>query len=66
MKALRDLWLVVTGRSERGELARPEVIVHDPGAQGPYDLDDPFHDPGVQSRVATVIAAAKDLPSRKR
>jgi hypothetical protein len=65
LKALRDLWLAVTGRPAESEPARPEVIVHDPGAQGPHDLDDPFHDPGVQSRMAGVIAAAKDIPPKK-
>ena len=43
------------GRSKR-EAPRPAVIVHDPASQGPHDLDNPFHDPGVQTRIAGVIA----------
>ena len=33
-----------------------DVIVHDPGAARPHDLDDPFLDPAVQSRIGDVIA----------
>jgi hypothetical protein len=32
------------------------MIVHDPDAERPRDLDDPFFDPKVQSRMAEVIA----------
>jgi hypothetical protein len=32
--------------------------LHDPAASSPHDLDDPFFDPVVQSRVATMIAGA--------
>jgi len=55
LKPIRDLWLAMMGRSKR-EAPRPAVIVHDPASQGPHDLDDPFHDPGVQTRIAGVIA----------
>jgi hypothetical protein len=34
------------------------VLLHDPAASSPHDLDDPFFDPAVQSRVATMIAGA--------
>lgn len=34
----------------------PEVILHDPAASRPHDLDDPFFDPNVQKRVAEIIA----------
>jgi hypothetical protein len=51
----RDLWLAFTGQQPVPP-ARPEVIFHDPGAQRPHDLDDPFIDPQVQSRVGGVIA----------
>jgi hypothetical protein len=40
---------------------RPErlsIIVHDPGASKPHDLDDPFLDPKVRERVGAVIADA--------
>jgi hypothetical protein len=53
--AIRDLWFAVTGQHSVRAMA-PEVIVHDPGSQRPHDLDDPFFDPEVQSRMAGVIA----------
>ena len=46
----------MTGQDSAREPAAPEVIVHDPGAERPHDLDDPFFDPKVQSRMAGVIA----------
>ena len=55
-QTIRDFWLAMTGRQSAREPASPEVIVHDPGAQRPHDLDDPFFDPKVQSRIAGVIA----------
>jgi hypothetical protein len=51
----RDLWFGVKGSSPPREPVA-EVIVHDPEAQRPHDLDDPFFDPEVQSRMAGVIA----------
>ena len=52
--------------------ARPEslppsgVLVHDPAAARPHDLDDTFFDPLVQRRVATLIAgAARKKPDKK-
>jgi hypothetical protein len=64
MKSIRDLWMAMTGRAESGT-PRPPVIVHDP--EKPHDLDDPFHDSDVQTRIAGVIAenAAKGLAHRK-
>lgn len=35
-----------------------EVLLHDPAASRPHDLDDPFFDPKVQKRAANIIAAA--------
>ncbi len=32
------------------------VVIHDPAAAGPKDLDDPFGDDDVQERVGKVIA----------
>jgi hypothetical protein len=46
----------MTGQDSVRVPASPEVIVHDPGAERPHDLDDPFFDPKVQSRMAGVIA----------
>ena len=38
----------------------PEPFVHDPAAQRPHDLDDPFFDATVQKRVGHVIADAME------
>jgi hypothetical protein len=59
MSAVRKLWLALTGKTEPAkEPATPPVIIHDPAARGPHDLDDPFFDGEVQARVADVIAHA--------
>ena len=55
-QTVRDFWHAMTGRQSAREPASPEVIVHDPDAQRPHDLDDPFFDAQVQSRIAGVIA----------
>ena len=34
----------------------PEVIVHDPAADAPHDIDDPFFDQKVKDRVGAVIS----------
>ena len=54
--AVRRVWFGITGRRNRSE-DLPEVVYHDPAAQGPQDLDNPFLDPKVQSRIADVIAS---------
>ena len=54
-QTIRHFWSSVTGK-DSGVPASPEVIIHDPGAERPHDLDDPFFDPKVQSRIASVIA----------
>jgi hypothetical protein len=56
LKTIRELWHSMTRREPAREPVQPEVIVHDPAAEGPHDLDDPFFDPKVQSRMADVIA----------
>jgi hypothetical protein len=53
---VRNFWFAMTGQRSAREASPPEVIVHDPSAQRPHDLDDPFFDPKVQSRMAGVIA----------
>jgi hypothetical protein len=55
-QTIRHFWLAITGQDSVRAPAPPEVIVHDPGAERPHDLDDPFLDPKVQSRMAAVIA----------
>jgi hypothetical protein len=49
-----DLWSAVTRRKARESM--PELVVHDPGALKPHDLDDPFLDPQAQSRIGRAIA----------
>lgn len=55
---VQNLWSSVTGAQPKKPL--PEVIVHDPEAKLPHDLDDPFFDRKVQSRMADVIAHSAD------
>jgi hypothetical protein len=52
---LRKLWSALTGKSVP---AVPAVIVHDPAALRAHDLDDPFFDDKVQTRMADVISGA--------
>ena len=54
-QTIRELWSTMTGQAP-AKPDLPEVIVHDPDAERPHDLDDPFFDPKVQSRMADVIA----------
>ena len=54
---VRNLWATVT--EPQTKKANPAVILHDPDAKLPHDLDDPFFDRHVQSRMADVIAHAK-------
>ena len=42
---IRHFWSAMTGQDALPGAASPEVIVHDPGAARPHDLDDPFFDP---------------------
>jgi hypothetical protein len=58
LQSLRQLWSPAPAEETPAIREHPEVIVHDPAAQGPHDLDDPFFDSGVQSRIADVIASA--------
>lgn len=55
---MRDLWATVASPKPPSARPAPEVIVHDPEAKLPHDLDDPFFDRKAQSRMADVIAHA--------
>ena len=57
-QSLRQMWSSPAADPAPANPEHPEVIVHDPAAQGPHDLDDPFFDSRVQSRMADVIANA--------
>ncbi len=63
-QALLGFWRSMTGRKPPlpGHQAIPGAMLHDPAAQRPHDLDDPFFDPEVQARIATAIANAKQTP----
>ena len=50
---VRGLW------GKPAPLPADAVLVHDPNAGRPHDLDDPFFDRGVQSRIAETIAQAR-------
>jgi hypothetical protein len=54
VQTVRNLWSAVIGQSEP---AAPDVVIHDPAAQRAHDLDDPFFDDKVQTRIADVIAS---------
>jgi hypothetical protein len=53
-QSFRNLWSVLTGQSAA---AAPDVVLHDPAAQRAHNLDDPFYDDKVQTRIADVIAS---------
>jgi hypothetical protein len=55
---LTDAWSAATVRRVRSAVRRAGVIVHDPHAQDPKNLDDPFVDPEVQERIGKFIARA--------
>jgi len=59
LQAIRRFWMAASGRKgAQPEVASREAVVHDPAAQRPHDLDDPYFDPKVQRRFADVIAKA--------
>jgi hypothetical protein len=54
--ALR-MWSAFMGVNPGSSAGRLQgVVLHDPEAQKPQNLDNPFHDPGTQERVGDVIA----------
>jgi hypothetical protein len=55
---LSDAWSAAMVRRVRYAVRRAGVIVHDPQAQDPKNLDDPFIDPEVQERIGKFIARA--------
>lgn len=57
MSAFQKLWHTLRAKDKpEPQPAVPSVIVHDPEARKPHDLDDPYFDRAVQSRMANVIA----------
>jgi hypothetical protein len=62
---LTDAWSAATVRRVRSAVRRAGVIVHDPQAHDPKDLDDPFIDPEVQERIGKFIARASSAGKSK-
>jgi len=57
LQAIRRVWMAATGRkSPYPQVPSRDAVVHDPAAQRPHDLDDPYFDPKIQKRFADVIA----------
>lgn len=57
--AIRKFWFKVVGKNNCSSGASDQaVIIHDPAARGPRDLDDPFLDQNAQARIGTAIAHA--------
>ena len=52
-ESFRRLWSAAPGNP-----AKKPFVLHDPAAQRPHDLDDPFFDQKVQERIAQAIAKA--------
>jgi hypothetical protein len=50
----RKAWSAIVRR----EPDKAAVVVHDPAASKPHDLDDPFFDRKVQERIGAAIAKA--------
>ena len=61
LQAVRTFWRALTGQKPATP-TESAVILHDPGGQGPHNLDDPFFDPKVQTRIAEVIANTRKEP----
>jgi hypothetical protein len=59
-RSICQLWFALRGgdRKRRPDGSLRGVFLHDPQADKPKDLDDPFHDNRVQARVAEAIARA--------
>jgi hypothetical protein len=56
--ALAGAWSALTVGPRRSGVRRSDVIVHDPEASKPKNLDDPFIDPIVQERIGKMIASS--------
>ncbi len=55
-QTIRDFWFAMTGQDRPANRLRPRSSFTIPARERPHDLDDPFFDPEVQSRMAGVIA----------
>ena len=55
---LRNLWARLIAPSDPKPASIPPVVIVDPDAGKAHDLDDPFFDRTVQTRIGGVIAHA--------
>jgi hypothetical protein len=55
---LGGAWSALMVRPRRSAIPPSGVIIHDPEASKPKDLDDPFIDPKVQERIGKMIASS--------
>jgi hypothetical protein len=55
---LRNLWARLSAPAAPKPPQAQPVIIHDPEAKKAHDLDDPFFDRKVQTRIADMIAHA--------
>jgi hypothetical protein len=59
LDSTQRMWSAMTGRTGKRSADRiQDVIVHDPAAQEPKNLDNPLHDAAAQGRVGDMIARA--------
>ena len=58
---LSDAWSAATVKRVRSAVRHAGVVVRDPQAQGPKNLDDPFHDPEIQERIGKLIARTSSI-----
>jgi len=63
--ALKMCSALLGGERAKPGAGIPEVFIHDPKAQGPQNLDDPFLDTEAQARVGETIARAARHESPK-
>ena len=63
LRAALKMWSLIGDRQSRDRI--PEVVLHDPKAQGPQNLDNPFLDTKAQARVGDLIgrAARRSIPA---
>jgi hypothetical protein len=52
----QSFWSALTGRKHADKTPEPGVVLHDPAAQRPHDLDDPYLDENVQKRFGGTIS----------
>lgn len=61
---LQNLWARLIAPAAPKPAQVPPVVIHDPEAEKAHDLDDPFFDRTVQTRIADVIAHAGQHPKK--